>query len=96
MTVCHVEIGGGAMAWNRPKMKAALIVLALMALVVLVNRLDAASEKDHLEIRECRDKQGYSMPCPLPPEVDEDPPGVGVRTVCEDKEGKYIPCRTRG
>jgi hypothetical protein len=43
-----------------PKMKVALIVLACLALVVLVNRLG----KERLEIRECRDKQGLSVPCP--------------------------------
>ena len=51
------------MAWVGPKMKVALIVLAFLALVVLVNRLYA----ERLEIRECRDKQGLSVPCPLPP-----------------------------
>jgi hypothetical protein len=51
------------MAWVGPKMKVALIVLAFLALVVLVNRLFYA---ERLEIRECRDKQGLSVPCPYP------------------------------
>ena len=79
-----------------PKMKVALVVLAFLALVVLVNRLDASGEKEHLEIRECRDKQGLSVPCPLPPDVEKDPPGVGVRTICQDKDGKYVPCPPSG
>ncbi len=52
------------MAWVGPKMKVALIVLAFLALVVvLVNRLFYA---ERLEIGECRDKQGFSVPCPPP------------------------------
>lgn len=57
------------MTWDGSKKKAALIVLALLALVVLVNRLDAGGEKEYLEIRECRDKQGYAIRCPLPPDL---------------------------
>ena len=80
------------MARVGPKTKVALIVLALLALVVLVNRLYA----ERLEIWECRDKQGLSVPCSFPPDVEKDPPGVGVRTICEDKDGKYVPCPPSG
>ena len=78
--------------WAGPTKKAALIVVAVLGVVVLMSRLDTGGEKDRLEIWECRDKQGYSIPCPLPPGLENDPPGHKSLTVCTDEAGKYIRC----
>jgi hypothetical protein len=82
--------------WTGPKKKAALIVPAILALVVLVNRLDLGGAPKEKSVRkvitQCRDEQGYSAPCPLPPVVGKDTPGrLGIR-VCKDEAGNYIRC----
>jgi hypothetical protein len=67
------------MGWSGARKRVALIVLALLALVVLVNRLDRGSADSGKgitrELRACKDKDGYNTPCPLPPEVRKSPEG---------------------